>query len=139
MCLRWNDFQDNIADSFQELGKDNDYSDVTLVSEEDQHIQAHRIILTDCSQFFSSTLKRNKHSHPLIYMRGLKANDLEAILDFIYLGEDNIHEEDVKGFMVLAKERKLKGIANSENTALDGKLLTVSKLAEERLPDKICK
>ena len=69
-------------------------------------------------------------------MRGLKAKDLEAILDFIYLGEANIHEEDMEGFLVLAKERKLKGIANSENPALDDKLLPVSKLAEEIFTEK---
>ena len=117
-CLKWNDFQQNIISSFGDLRKDNDFSDVTLVCEEDQKIEAHRIILTACSPFFSSVLKKNKHSHPLIYMRGLKAKDLVAILDFIYYGEANICQDDLEGFLALAEELQLKGLAKSEDPAM---------------------
>ena len=44
-CLKWNDFQQNIIDSFRDLRKDTDFSDVTLVCEEDNQIEAHQIIL----------------------------------------------------------------------------------------------
>ena len=128
VCLKWNDFQDNIAISFQELRKDNEYSDVTLVSEEDQQIQAHKIILSACSPFFSSVLKRNKHSHPLIYMRGLKTKDLLAMVDFIYHGEANVFQEDLEEFLALAEELQLKGLAKYENPTLDEKQETSSKL-----------
>ena len=82
-CLKWNDFQQNVVTSYQDLHKESDFSDVTLVCEEDHQIEAHRIILTACSPFFKTVLKKNKHSHPMIYMRGLKAKDLVAIIDFI--------------------------------------------------------
>ena len=62
-CLKRNDFQQNIASSYQELRGNQDFSDVTLVCEEDQLFEAHRIILSNSSQFFSSLLKKNKHSH----------------------------------------------------------------------------
>jgi hypothetical protein len=83
-CLKWNDFQNNIISSYQELRKELDFSDVTLVCEEDHQVEAHKIILTACSPFFSNILKRNKHPHPMLYMRGMKAKDLVAIVDFIY-------------------------------------------------------
>ena len=101
-CLKWNDFQQNIVGSFSDLWRDPDFSDVTLVCEEDHQIEAHRIILTACSPFFSKVLKSNKHSHPMIYLRGLKAKDLKAIVDFIYLGEANIYQEDLDAFLALA-------------------------------------
>ena len=91
-CLKWNDFRQNIVTSFQDLRKEMDFSDVTLVCEEDHQIEAHRIILTACSPFFKNILKKNKHSHPMIYMRGMKAKDLVAIVDFIYHGEANIYQ-----------------------------------------------
>ena len=118
-CLKWNDFQHNIATSYHDLRKDQDFSDVTLVCEENHEIEAHRIILTACSPFFSNVLKRNKHPHPMIYMRGLKVKDLEAILDFIYHGEANIYQEDLDGFLALAEELKLRGLAGSEENTLD--------------------
>ena len=118
-CLKWNDFQQNIAASYQDLRNNPDFSDVTLVCEEDEQIEAHRLILTSCSPFFSKVLKRNTHSHPLIYMRGLKAKDLVAIVDFIYHGETNIHQDDLDDFLALASELQLKGLAGSEYNSLD--------------------
>ena len=40
--------------------------------------------LTTSSPFFQNLLKKNIHAHPLIYIRGLKSEDLEAIIDFLY-------------------------------------------------------
>ena len=117
-CLKWDDFQQNIVTSYHDLRKDSAFCDVTLVCEEDQQIEAHRIILTACSPFFSSVLKRNNHPHPMIYMRGLKVKDLVAIVDFIYHGEANIYQEDLDGFLALAEELQLKGLApTKENVA----------------------
>ena len=114
-CLKWNDFQHNIVSSYNDLRKDSDFSDVTLVCNEDQQIEAHRIILTACSPFFRTVLKKNKSSHPIIYMRGIKAKDLVALVDFIYLGEANIFQEDLDVFLALAEDLQLKGLTGSSN------------------------
>ena len=34
-------------------------------------IQSHKVILSACSPFFRSILKRNPHANPLIYLRGV--------------------------------------------------------------------
>ena len=119
--LKWNDFKENTAGAFQQLRNEPDFADVTLACEDDQHIEAHRIILTASSPFFRTVLKRNKHSHPLIYMRGLKAKDLTAIVDFIYYGEANVYQEDLDGFLSLAEELQLKGLTSTQNENLDKK------------------
>ena len=51
-CLKWNDFQENIVSSYQDLLNEVNFSDVTLVCEEDHQIEAHKIILAACSPFF---------------------------------------------------------------------------------------
>ena len=112
--MKWNDFQQNIATAFQGLREEANFSDVTLVCEEDQQVQAHRIILSACSPFFRALLKRNNHSHPMIYMRGLKSKDLVPIVDFIYHGEKNVYESDIYGFLSLAEELQLKGLISDE-------------------------
>ena len=112
-CLKWNDYHKNITTSYSQLRENFDFSDVTLMCEEDQEIKAHRLILSASSTFFSKVLLKNQHSHPLIYMRGLRAKDLVAIVDFIYKGEANIYQEDLDGFLALAKELQLKGLAGS--------------------------
>ena len=113
-CLKWNDFQHNIVSSLQDLGNTKHFSDVTLVCKEDHQIDVHKIILAACSPLFSTLLKKNNHSHPMVYMRGLKARDLAAVVDFIYHGEANIYQEDLDGFLLLAEELQLKGLAGSQ-------------------------
>ena len=37
-CLKWNDFQANVSKSFSALRKEEDFYDVTLVTDDEQHI-----------------------------------------------------------------------------------------------------
>ena len=83
LCLQWNDFQENIASSFRELREDREFTDVTLACEDGLHIEAHKVVLASSSPFFMQLLKKIKHPHPLIYMRGLRSQDLVAIMDFL--------------------------------------------------------
>ena len=97
----------------------NDFCDVTLVSEGNQQIKAHKVILASSSSVFMEILKSNQHNHPLIYMRGIQANDLEAIVDFLYHGETNVYQENLDAFLVLAEEFKLKGLSGNETSNAD--------------------
>ena len=114
-CLKWNDYQGNVVNSFHDLREDLDFSDVTLVCEDNKQIEAHKVIISACSPFFSSILKRNKHPHPLIYMRGMKSKELIAIVDFIYNGEANIFQEDIDEFLKIAEELQLKGLVGFDD------------------------
>ena len=120
-CLKWNVFENNITSSFHGLRENQDFSDLTLVCEEDKQIEAHRVILSACSPFFSSVLKRNKHTPPMIYMRGMKYKDLVAIVDFIYHGEANIYQEDLDGFLALTEELQLKGLTGTNEEPMKEK------------------
>ena len=74
LCLQWNDFQDNIKSAFQSLREDTDFSDVTLVNEDGQEVEAHKAILAASSPFFKRLLGKSKYPSPLIYMRGVKSD-----------------------------------------------------------------
>ena len=115
----WNDFQDNIVSLFKDLRSGVDFSDVTLVCEDDHQVEAHINILASCSTFFSTILKRNKHSHPMIHMRGIMAKDHDSILDFIYHGEANVYQEDLDTFLTVAGELQLKGLDGSQRETED--------------------
>ena len=110
LCLKWNDFQENLNSGFGELRNDQDFADVTLVCEDGTQIQTHKVILASSSPFFREMLKKNKHPHPLIYMRGVKAEELAAMVDFLYYGEANVNQESLDVFLRLAEELKLKGL-----------------------------
>ena len=110
LCLQWNDFQENIKSAFGNLREDNDFVDVTLVSEDGQQVEAHKVILAASSPTFQKLLAQNKHPHPLIYLRGMKAHDLVAILDFLYQGEANVFQDNLDSFLAVAEELQLKGL-----------------------------
>ena len=114
-CLKWNDFQQNITKSFGKLREDPDFSDVTLVCEDGQQLSVHKIILAASSPLFHNMFVQNKHGHPLVYMRGMKSEDLVSIIDFIYYGEASVNQEDLDKFLVLAEELKLKGLQQGSN------------------------
>ena len=115
-CLRWNDFEANISTAFQELRDDKDFFDVTVACEEEQ-IQAHKVILSACSPFFRSVLKRNPHQHPLLYLKGVGYRDLMSIVTFMYHGEVNIAQEELNSFLAAAEELRVKGLTQHSGGA----------------------
>jgi len=114
-CLRWNDFESNISSAFRELREDKDFFDVTLACDDDQ-IQAHKVILSACSPFFRTVLKRNRHEHPLLYLKGVKYIDLVAVLNFMYHGEVNVAQEELNSFLSIAEELKVKGLTQNNGS-----------------------
>jgi len=112
-CLRWNDFESNINEAFRELREANDFLDITLVCENEQ-IQAHKVILSACSSFFRSMLRRNVHQHPLIYLKGIKFSDLQSVLNFMYQGEVSVAQEDLNSFLSVAEDLRVKGLTQNQ-------------------------
>ena len=88
--LKWDNFQENTSLAFGSLRDDKDFSDVTLACEDGMQVETHKIILAGASPFFEKVLKRNRHNHPLIYLKGVKLENLQAVMDFIYYGETNV-------------------------------------------------
>jgi len=111
-CLRWNDFETNISVAFRELREDKDFFDVTLACEDDQ-IQAHKVILSACSPFFRTVLKRNPHEKPLLYLKGVRYLDIVAVLNFMYHGEVNVAQEDLNTFLAVAEDLQVKGLTQN--------------------------
>jgi len=116
LCLKWNEFQESINNSFTNLRKDETFSDVTLVCEDGQQIEAHKLIISASSPFFLNLLKGNKHPHPLVYMRGVTSKVLVAMVDFFYNGEANVSQDCLDDFLSLAGELELRGLSENEET-----------------------
>ena len=126
LCLQWNDFKDNAIGAFGSLREDADFADVTLACEDGQQVEAHKVVLAASSPFFQNLLKRNIHSHPLVFMRGVKSDDLLAIVDFLYFGEASVHQENLESFLAIAQELQLKGLVESKSDEKEAKPLKMS-------------
>lgn len=93
---------------------DKDFFDVTLSCEEDQ-IEAHKVILSACSPFFKQVLRRNKHEHPLLFLKGVRFVDLVSVLNFMYHGEVNVAQEELNSFLSVAEDLKVKGLTQGKS------------------------
>jgi len=113
-CLRWNDFETNVSQAFRELREEKDFFDVTLACEDNQ-VSAHKVILSACSPFFRTVLRRNPHQHPLLYLKGVKYQELLSVLNFMYMGEVNVAQEELNSFLAVAEELRVKGLTQNSS------------------------
>merc|ERR1712126_480967 len=109
-CLKWNDFQSNVSASFGKLRTERDFFDVTLVSDDEVHIASHKVVLSASSDFFKNILRKSSHANPLIYLSGVKAKELNFVMDYIYDGEVQIYQEDLDYFLDIAQKLKIDGL-----------------------------
>ena len=108
--LKWNDFQSNVTKSFCSLGKEKDFFDVTLVSDDEEHIQAHKVVLSASSEFFKRILRKASHTNPLIYLSGVESKNLSYVMDYIYQGEVQLYQEELDSFLDTAQKLNIDGL-----------------------------
>lgn len=120
-CLRWNDFESNVSSAFREIREEKDFFDVTLACDDDSQIQAHKVIIAACSPFFRNILRKNSHPSPLLYLKGVKYKELVSVLNFMYMGEVNVAQDDLNSFLAVAEDLRVKGLTqgggSSDNTS----------------------
>merc|ERR1719427_1437432 len=112
--LKWKTFDDNLVEVFKNLGEEGHFADVTLVSDDQVQTPAHKVVLSACSPVLKTLLVNNPHSHPLLYLRGIKQTELQAIIKFMYFGETQIFENRITEFVSVAKDLEVKEISEEE-------------------------
>ena len=115
--LSFSNFESSTSTEFQNLFTNSDFTDVTLACGDDGQIQAHKVILSSMSPFFHKILSNNPHPHPLIFLKGIRQNELKKIINFIYKGETEVDKADLKRFMNSANELEINGLQTSDYKA----------------------
>ena len=113
LSISWNDFQSSMSSSFGNLRKEKELFDVTLVSDDEVQISAHKVVLAACSTFFKNTLKSGIHSHPLIFLSGISSLNINSLLEYIYEGKVAIHQEQLESFLETATKLKITSLLPS--------------------------
>ena len=113
LSLSWKEFDYWTSKTFKDLRDDKCYTDVTLATG-DHQIKAHKIVLSSCSSFFKKVFQSTSHQMPFIYLKGIKPQHLEALLDFIYIGETEISSSEVEQFLEAAEMLEIQGLVKHE-------------------------
>ena len=114
--LTWHTFHNHSSDLLSDLYNSSNFADVTLVADDQTQFKCHKFVLSACSSVFRNILKVDSSS-PLIYLRGIGREEIESMLQFMYLGEASLYQERMNEFLNVAKDLDLKEIG--ENVDVD--------------------
>jgi len=109
--LSWNEFEKCASNTFKDLLGEPNFVDVTLVSDDLQQIKAHKVILSSCSSVFKTILQNNPQQQPIIYMMGVTYKELQSMLNFMYLGQTEVDQDNLKHFMEVSAKFDVKGLS----------------------------
>ena len=113
--FEWNRFGKNCRSLLRSFRDEEIFKDVTLACEGGQ-VSAHKVILSGCSSVFKSILEKSSQPRPIIYFRGVKLAELEALMDFVYKGEAYVPQPIINSFLSLAEDLKVKGLSEQEDS-----------------------
>ena len=88
--LSWSNFESAALQTVQDLFSDTEFVDVTLASDDEEQIKAHKVILCAASPFFKRIISNNPHQHPLLFLRNINIKTLKSIIRFIYMGQTEV-------------------------------------------------
>ena len=105
------DFQTENANFMKQLRLKQDFTDVTLVAD-DGLVRSHKVVLAAGSSVFQDLLGGvlRDQTCPCIFLWGVKKKHIDLLLDFFYLGETDMAEEDLQIFSELSNRLGLVGL-----------------------------
>ncbi|KAK7604417.1 hypothetical protein V9T40_005603 [Parthenolecanium corni] len=132
-CLRWNNYQSNMVSELDSLRSDEDLVDVTL-SCEGHLLKAHKVILSACSSYFRNVFKENPCKHPVVILKDVNYEDVEALLSFVYQGVVYISEKKLNSFLQTAELLQIRGLTGAATTMKEASFSDVT--TNQKVNDK---
>ena len=127
-------FQSHLYASLPVALNDNRYTDVILMSEDLVQAEAHRLVLSASSPVLDALLAATAHPHPLLLLRGVAGEELQALLQFVYQGEARIPEDRIQQFVTMARDlqvRDITGVPDLEQDHAKESVIKTEQLARE--------
>ena len=118
--------------TFTDLYRNNILTDVTLICDDRVKINAHKIVLCAGSSLFRDFLVNNTHSHPLLFLKGVKQDQLKPLLQFLYHGQVKIAQDDLNDLLRIAQELEVLGLSDDTSIGHDAERKKMEQ-AEEKI------
>ena len=111
--LLWHTYSDHLREMLHELHTSEELMDITLVCDDKRILKAHKIVLSACSSVFQSIIHDLPPNSSVIYLRGIQHQEMESILEFMYLGVATFYQERMNEFLNVAKNLDIKEIGKN--------------------------
>ena len=105
--IQWTEYSDHFQNSLQSLMLSSELTDVTLVCDDKKVLKAHKLVLSSCSSVFKNIIQSMPENNSMIYLRGIKHQEMESILQYIYIGGAEVKKDKIEDFLNLAANLEL--------------------------------
>ena len=102
-------FQKNTSEMLKVMRGMDEFCDVTLVSEDDERVRAHKVVLASASTKFRDLFQsgEEEEDYQVIHIKGVQSDFMTAMIDLIYKGETKVEEKECEKFLNLLRQYKL--------------------------------
>ena len=102
-------FQKNTSEMLKVMRGMEEFCDVTLMSEDDERVRAHKVVLASASTMFRDLFQsgEEEEDYQVINIKGVQSGFMTTIIDLIYKGETKVEEKDCEKFLNLLGQYKL--------------------------------
>ncbi|XP_071531903.1 uncharacterized protein [Panulirus ornatus] len=114
LALRWNNHLSTFATLLSDLRNEETYSDVTIACGGNLY-PAHKFVLSACSEYLRTMLCAHPNKHPILYLKDVPKEDLEAILDYMYAGTVRVAHSGLASLLHTAEGLQVKGLILSDH------------------------
>ena len=109
----WYTYSFHLREMLENSLKTHELADVTLVCDDKRQFKAHKIILGAFSSVFKSIITDLPATNSFVYLKGIQHQELEVILEYMYLGVTTFNQERMNEFLEVAKNLEIKGITEA--------------------------
>ncbi|XP_050740622.1 protein tramtrack, beta isoform-like isoform X10 [Eriocheir sinensis] len=110
LSLKWNNHRTTFYHVISGLRNKETYTDVTLACE-GKFYPVHKLVLSTCSEYFSDIFDRTPCKNPVVVLKDINCQDLEFLLDYMYIGEVNVRQNELSSLIKAAECLRIKGLA----------------------------
>ncbi|XP_068225817.1 protein tramtrack, beta isoform-like, partial [Palaemon carinicauda] len=110
LSLKWNNHRTTFYHIISGLRNKESYTDVTLACD-GKFYPTHKFVLSTCSEYFSEIFDRTPCKNPVIVLKDIQCRDLEFLLDYMYIGEVNVRQNELTSLIKAAECLRVKGLA----------------------------
>jgi len=119
LSLKWNNHKTTFFHVLSTIRSKESYCDVTLACD-GKFYPLHKFVLSTCSEYFEQMFEQTQCKHPVIVLKDIQSEDLEALLNYMYVGEVNVVQEKLAGLIKAAECLKIKGLAVPDEEPVEG-------------------
>ncbi|XP_066970557.1 zinc finger and BTB domain-containing protein 7A-like isoform X1 [Macrobrachium rosenbergii] len=110
LALTWNNHSSTFCKTISSLRAKERYTDVTITCE-GKFYQVHKFVLATCSEYFEKIFQETPCKHPVIVLRDVSCDELEALLNYMYIGSVSVAQSDLARLIKVAELFQIKGLA----------------------------